>query len=794
MRQKLFSAEVVEVLFLWIISLLCTFFCLFAFGRYLGIHEADRVCILIVPVVTAALSAWWQRPLGQKGWTVMIAVFVVFAIHFVRGFALMAEFWEGYVQWLSGMQAKTPELSVVYRAFQTVWLSMGVTILSGCMLRWRFYEWLLAAAAVTLLVLSYAEVYVLSGPAVAFALTFILFVYIGVCQRFWPKRKNVSDVLLRDQRYRVFLSPVLFLFLLILVLAPVKETPLEWTALKKVITRIENALTAWSVNYGSGGQSFEMQMSGLSSTVDVNGGGNQKGNPFMIITCSGSPATNLYLTGYVWQDFDGRQWQNRRTILESDARMDALETIYAVARKGGREEDALKYTVANVRYQYFRSESVFLPSKTYSQTTPVNLIDKDTQMLGYDSEYDFRCLQLNLNHPAFYAYLEQEIIDDSAVWDTVNYYQRKEGSIYSFDELLAYRERVRREYMNVDSVSEAVRDWENNIWQQAQAADPTIELTGLKKLVLLEQALSQFTYVNPAGEIPETVDSAEKFLDYFLLEQKEGYCTHFATAFVLLARDLGYPARLCQGFSVPTKGQKETLCYGSYAHAWPEVYFEGVGWIPFEPTPGYMEMRYTPWEVRDASGTQGMDWSGYFERLEEKKRQEEMEQQNSPAEEPTATSDPREILAMLVRIAIGITLVAVAVWLAVYFSMLQTAKKVCGLSPKQRLRWLCNRNLELISLIGFNRAESETLTEFGARIQALEEPIPGALTIGLLEQLLYREGEVTPDMLQTADQENALLLDCAAAVRGRTISVRWQRSLRKQIQICTARRNAQFSV
>lgn len=793
MRQKLFSAEAVEVLFLWIFSSLCAFFCLFAFGRYLGIHEADRVCVLIVPAVTAAVSVWWKRPLGQKGWAVMIAAFVVFAIHFVRGFAQMAEFWAGYGQWLSGVPAETPKLSVVYRAFQTVWLSMGVTILSGCMQRWRFYEWLLATADIVLLVLSYAKVYVLSGPAVAFALTFILFVYIGVYQRFWPKRKNVSDVALRDQSYRVFLSPVLFLLLLILVLAPVKETPLEWATLKKVIARIENAVTAWSVNYGSAGQSFEMQMSGLNSTVDVNGGGNQKGNPFMEITCSGSPATNLYLTGYVWQDFDGRQWQNRRTILESDARMDALETIYAIALKGGREEDALKYTVANVRYQYFRSESVFLPSKTYSQTAPVNLIDKDTQMLGYDSEYDFRCLQLNLNHPTFYAYLEQEIIDDSAVWDTVNYYQRKEGSIYSFDELLAYRERVRREYMTVDSVSEAVRAWEDNIWQQALDEDPTLELTGLKKLVLLEEALSQFTYVNPATEIPETVDSAEQFLDYFLLEQKEGYCTHFATAFVLLARDLGYPARLCQGFSVPTRGQKETLCYGNYAHAWPEVYFEGFGWIPFEPTPGYMEMRYTPWEVRDASGTQGMDWSGYFERLEEKKRQEEMEQQNSPAEEPTAPSDPREILAMLARIAIGIALVAVAVWLAVYFSMLQTAKKVCGFSPKQRLQWLCDRNIELINLLGFAREESETLTEFGARIQALEEPIPGALTIDLLEQLLYREGEVTRDMLQTADEENARLLDCATAVRRRTISVRWQQSLRKHIQIHTARRNAKMN-
>ena len=43
------------------------------------------------------------------------------------------------------------------------------------------------------------------------------------------------------------------------------------------------------------------------------------------------------------------------------------------------------------------------------------------------------------------------------------------------------------------------------------------------------------------------------------------------------------------------------------AHAWPEVYIKGIGWLPFEPTPGYEELRYTPWEMREKKDYSSMN-------------------------------------------------------------------------------------------------------------------------------------------------------------------------------------------
>nr|WP_272914908.1 DUF3488 and transglutaminase-like domain-containing protein [Rathayibacter iranicus] len=75
------------------------------------------------------------------------------------------------------------------------------------------------------------------------------------------------------------------------------------------------------------------------------------------------------------------------------------------------------------------------------------------------------------------------------------------------------------------------------------------------------------------------------------LDAREGYCVHFASAMAVMARELGIPSRLAIGYQpgsvVPSRGNDLTSyrVLSSDLHAWPELYFEGVGWLPFEPTP-----------------------------------------------------------------------------------------------------------------------------------------------------------------------------------------------------------------
>ncbi len=72
------------------------------------------------------------------------------------------------------------------------------------------------------------------------------------------------------------------------------------------------------------------------------------------------------------------------------------------------------------------------------------------------------------------------------------------------------------------------------------------------------------------------------------LQRRRGYCQHFAATMAMMARELGIPSRVVVGFLDPSRTQTphEYVFTSNDAHAWPELYFAGVGWVRFEPTPG----------------------------------------------------------------------------------------------------------------------------------------------------------------------------------------------------------------
>lgn len=80
------------------------------------------------------------------------------------------------------------------------------------------------------------------------------------------------------------------------------------------------------------------------------------------------------------------------------------------------------------------------------------------------------------------------------------------------------------------------------------------------------------------------------------LQQKSGYCIHYASAMAVMARLEGIPSRIAVGYApgrltgatITVAGQGALPEYEADArdaHAWPELYFQGLGWVPFEPTP-----------------------------------------------------------------------------------------------------------------------------------------------------------------------------------------------------------------
>ena len=124
-----------------------------------------------------------------------------------------------------------------------------------------------------------------------------------------------------------------------------------------------------------------------------------------------------------------------------------------------------------------------------------------------------------------------------------------------------------------DDVSTEVRDLAAQITRDATT-------DGAKAKAIEEYLTSdRFTYTLQAPS-----STGMNAISAFLLEDQAGYCIHFATSMAILARIEGIPSRIAVGFTggVPEgDGYKVTT---DNMHAWPELYFEGLGWMPFEPT------------------------------------------------------------------------------------------------------------------------------------------------------------------------------------------------------------------
>ena len=107
---------------------------------------------------------------------------------------------------------------------------------------------------------------------------------------------------------------------------------------------------------------------------------------------------------------------------------------------------------------------------------------------------------------------------------------------------------------------------------------------------IIDEMGCAYTITPDLTMVDPTLDGVENFLR----NTKEGYCVQFASAAALILRELNIPVRYAEGYvgNELSRISRDDFVYGGYvrdyqAHAWIEVYFDGVGWIQYETTPQY---------------------------------------------------------------------------------------------------------------------------------------------------------------------------------------------------------------
>ncbi|MGO4599736.1 transglutaminase family protein [Terrabacter sp. 2RAF25] len=149
-----------------------------------------------------------------------------------------------------------------------------------------------------------------------------------------------------------------------------------------------------------------------------------------------------------------------------------------------------------------------------------------------------------------------------------------------------------------DRSRDLIQSWSNQVTKGAD--------NPLDRAIAIQTHLrdtSRYTYTLDLGEQPR--DDQGRLLEPIqaFYQTRRGYCVQFATAMIMMARAQGIPARMAIGF-LPglASGDNRYTVRASDAHAWPELYFQGYGWLRFEPTPGSRSGTPPPYAVLGPGG------------------------------------------------------------------------------------------------------------------------------------------------------------------------------------------------
>lgn len=701
----------------------------------------------------------------------ILCLIVLMLTILVVGPANLLPFAREYYVWMFGTPTENMLWLQIYELFQVCWITAGAFCLQRLAERFVFLRYTAAGAGLTWVLWDMFTKQKLPHLCVVCSLTYVVLTYVFWTEAHWQKRKTADN-----RSYLLWLLPYMLVFLLLFSITPAPKKPYDWALFKGAYESLREAFLTLTYNWNIGNQEdFDHAAVGFSEEGKLSGNIMDANQEIMEIQTSASLKTNIYLSGKLYDTFLGTGWTQTNTYTIDDRTLDSLETLYAVWRFDKYNSyDYLHPANLTIRYKLFRTGYLFAPLKTWNITggkaayTPLggNLVLQKRG--GYGMAYNLEYLQINLQNALFYELLEAPLLEDTEVWGAVQRKYCKNNTRYTLDELETHRKAVYEVYAATPNLSPKVEAYLEEITKDA--------VTDLDKLLAIEAALSGLTYTTTPGELPADIASEADFLDYFLLESRQGYCSHFATAFVLLARAEGIPARYVEGFCTPAKKEALITVYGRNAHSWPEAYIDKVGWIPFEPTPGYGQIRYTPWRESTPGAISGVvptpaPTTPPPTATPAPTRTPAPTMAPAPTQTPVATDIPLSkavltiIILMLAILFTGLLLVTER--------YLRKRRYEQG-SLEQRLLMEIRRNLQLLALLGCRRTANETLQEFHDRAGEVlnvtlssygetqpiqSDDLPALHFLQLYEEILYGKVPVTVDMLGLVRKECGELLE-----------------------------------
>ncbi len=642
-------------------------------------YEAKDVFLLVF-FASILCSIVFMNRLSQKifaGALVLIAAGSLFYFYFKSSaFKLVYSKTIATFLWLKSYINGEVPLTPEYQLYTLLALSIAISLAVYLFTVKKFNFYVLLVGGMSLFAVQWILDYFVSFlPFYVFVLLILVcyFKYIYV-------RNNATVQRTSRQAPAAFLLLAAFMSALVFLFAyymPASDQPLEgeWMQAKLNISN-----TGYFVTRSTG---FSEESSRLGGNITLDD---------TLVMKVDSPEGGIYLKGAIRDLYTGSSWEcvdSALTDLGETFQLNKFNADLLATSEDIRQffnKISLKIT-----YENLRTNTLFIPVKTESlkfDTGPLNLfLDpygmlSSENFLGQDFNYNVEFYSLKKNNESLTQYLR----NSSSRYNSSRYYQLP----------AELPERVKRLALEITSSTK-------NDYDRVKAIEVYLA--------------TNYKYTLEPGTTPKGRD----FVDYFLFDLKQGYCTYYASAMTVLTRSLGIPARYVEGYVLPTQPVEGTTyeVTNSQAHAWVEVYFEGLGWIPFEPTSPFLENS----NVDNASLAQP--------HTQQNGANDTNDNSEVTVASPESTDFSADIGAQVLWFLMIVTLFLLLLWVAAFSPLRRRLRllKLQSLTPEKKIIEMYKYFLRALSVQGLPIKHGETPIHYAQRIDESLAFKPGFNTV-----------------------------------------------------------------
>ena len=367
----------------------------------------------------------------------------------------------------------------------------------------------------------------------------------------------------RDVRgYARALVPATLAVLVAFLLVP--QGRLTWAPLENAANSLRNTFEDY-FRYDQVRQAFSLQERGFNySAQDGDGQVNRLGGPAspdLTPVMRVRADADMLLRGTIRTEYTGYSW--------IDSGENARYLYYDFTRRG-------------VRAEVFASEAVpGAEDAFFSASAEVEMLDDGTSTLF--APHRLADFSMGLENAVYYNTAGEIFLARNVqAGDSYAFTALLQAGEAALENLTLARASVEDEgYAQAAQACLALPDGvEQGVYDLAAQITAGAESDYAKAAAIRDWLAVNCAYTLEVDYPPQDCD----FVSYFLLDSREGYCSYFASAMAVLCRAAGLPARYVEGYTLEAVPGEEVVLTGENAHAWVEVYFNGVGWLSFDPT------------------------------------------------------------------------------------------------------------------------------------------------------------------------------------------------------------------